>query len=241
MDFVPIRSRYCSGLTQKTVGRYHLDGFRILNDGSKECYKFYECYYHGCPICFPNQSKAVRRKHHENGFHTVKAAYQATVYKEVEIKTTLCFKEGFNKWIVIWEHEYNDNVSIYKEFLGNDLIYKLVDKLNPRDSVKGGKMEVFRMYCCVDDPESEVIRYLDINSLYPYVMAEIEFPIGHPEIRHANYSCRNLLNILKLKKERFIGLCQVRVVPPGGLFMPCLAHKMDGKLLFCLCRTCASS
>ena len=81
LDFVPIRSRYCSGLTQKTVGRYHLDGFRILNDGSKECYEFYGCYYHGCPICFLNWSKVVRRKHRENGFHTVEAAYQATVLR----------------------------------------------------------------------------------------------------------------------------------------------------------------
>ena len=186
------------------VGRYHVDGFRILNDGSKECYEFYGYYYHGCPICFPDRSKVVRQKHHENGFHIFEAAYQATVLMEVEIKTVLCFEEGFNKWIVIWEHEYNDNVSMYKEFLGNDLTYELVDKLNPKDSVKGNRMEVFRMYCCVDDPESEVIRYLDINLLYPFVMAEIEFPIGHPEIRRGDYSCRNLLNKLKLKKERFI-------------------------------------
>ena len=91
---------------------------------------------------------------------------------------------------------------MYKECLGNDLIYELVDKLNPRDSVKGGRTEVFRMYCCVDDPKSEVIRYLDVNSLYPYVMGEIEFPIGHPKIRCGDYSCRNVLNKLKLKKEQ---------------------------------------
>ena len=27
VNFVPIRSCYCSGRGQKTVGRYHLDGF----------------------------------------------------------------------------------------------------------------------------------------------------------------------------------------------------------------------
>ena len=65
-------------------------------------------------------------------------------------------------------------------------------------------------------------------------MGEIEFPTGHPEIRHGDYSCRNLLTKLKLKKERLIGLCQVRKVPSGGLFMPCLAHKMDGCFLITL-------
>ena len=52
-------------------------------------------------------------------------------------------------------------------------------------------MEVFRMYSGVDDPESEVIRYLDVNLLYPYVMPEMEFPISHPEIRRGDYNCRN--------------------------------------------------
>ena len=46
-----------------------------------------------------------------------------------------------------------------------DVTYELVDKLNPRDSVKGGRTEMFRMYCCVEDPENERISYLDVNSL----------------------------------------------------------------------------
>ena len=45
-NFVPIRSRYCTRQTQKMVVRYHLDDFRKLNDGSRECYEFYGCYYH---------------------------------------------------------------------------------------------------------------------------------------------------------------------------------------------------
>ena len=36
-NFVPIRSRYCTGQGQKIIGRYHLDGFRILSNGSREC------------------------------------------------------------------------------------------------------------------------------------------------------------------------------------------------------------
>ena len=59
VNFIPIRSRYCGGQGQKLVGRYHLDGFRVLNDGSRECYEFYGCYYHGCPSCFPDRSKVI--------------------------------------------------------------------------------------------------------------------------------------------------------------------------------------
>ena len=114
---------------------------------------------------------------------------------------------------------------------------ELVDKL--RDSAKGGRAEVFRMYCSVGDPENESISYLDVNSLYPYVMSETDFPLGHPKIRRGHHNCKNLLNKLQSRGQEFIGVCQVHVLPPDDLFIPCLAHKMDGKLLFCLCRTCA--
>ena len=93
----------------------------------------------------------------------------------------LKFEEGFDKKISIWEHEYNDNETSYKDYLTKEVTYELVDKLNPRDSLKGGRTEVFRMYCCTEDPKNESISYLDVNSLYPYVMSEIDFPLGHPE------------------------------------------------------------
>ena len=51
-----------------------------------------------------------------------------------------------------------------------------------------------------------------------------------------------------MKNKKFIGICQVRVLPPpppppppSNLCILCLAHKMGGKLLFYLCRTCASN
>ena len=241
VNFVPIRFRYCSGQKQKVIGRYHLDGFRILTNGSRECYEFYGCYYHGCLTCFPDRSKVIRHKYRENGYHIIEKAYRDTISCEIEIKNLLKFEEGFDKWISVWEHDYNDNEKLYRDYLMKDNMYELVDKLNPRDSVKGDRTEVFRMYCCVEDPENERISYLDINSLYPYVMSKIDFPLGHPEIRRGNHSCRNLLSKLRSTNVDFIGVCQVRVLPPDNLFVPCLAHKMDGKLSFCLCRTCASN
>ena len=78
-------------------------------------------------------------------------------------------------------------------------------------------------------------------ALYPYVMSEIDFPLGQPEIRCGHHSAKNLLNKLRSMDQVFFGACQVRVLPPDNLFIPCLAHKMEGKLLFCLCRTCASN
>ena len=84
-NFVPIWSRYCSGLAQKQLVIFFLDGFRILPNGSRECYEFYGCYYQGCPNCFPNHSKVVQCKRREYGYHTVEMAYQDTTVRELEI------------------------------------------------------------------------------------------------------------------------------------------------------------
>ena len=121
---------------------------------------------------------------------------------------------------------------MYRSYLNDEVNYALVDKLNPRDSVKSGRTEVFRTYCRVEDPENQCIQYLDVNSLSPYVMLIVDFPLGHPEIRRGDHSCRNLSDKLKRENKTFIGLCQVRVLAPDNLFILCLAHKMDEKLIF---------
>ena len=85
-------------------------------------------------------------------------AYQDTTVRELEIKSILQFESGFDKWICIWEHEYNEKEKEFHEFLGSDTVYNLVDKLSQRDSVKGGRTEVFKMYCRVENWQSERIR-----------------------------------------------------------------------------------
>ena len=159
----------------------------------------------------------------------------------MEIKTSLDFREGIDEFMVIWEHEYNNLEKIMKESIGEDEIYHMVDKLNPCDAVKGGRTEAFRMYCSVRNPEEEEIVYLDVNSLYPYIMSKVNFPIGHPEIRRGDDSCWRLLTSLEESGMAFIGLCFMKILPPSDLFVPCLAHKINGKLLFSLCRTCSMS
>ena len=52
-----------------------------------------------------------------------------------------------------------------------ECLYDLPDKLNPRDAVKGGRTKVFRMHIVICSPNRQTIRYLDVNSLYPFVMS----------------------------------------------------------------------
>ena len=88
------------------------------------------------------------------------------------------------------------NLPLYKYVLGDEVVYDMVNTLNPRDSMKGGRTEVFQMHCHIADPRNQCLKYLDVNSLYPYKMSRVEFPMGHPEIRRGDASCKNLLDKL---------------------------------------------
>ena len=149
------------------------------------------------------------------------------------------FNESVDKWIVMWVHDFNENELMMRNELGEMISLNLVGKMNPRDAVKEGRTEVFQMYAVVNDPSRQSICYLDVNSLYPYVMAHTEFPVGHPEIWRGDYSCCNLLSDLKPRNVPFIGVCLVRVLAPRGLMVPYLPHKIDGKLMFFMCRECS--
>ena len=109
----------------------------------------------------------------------VEKAYVNMMDREHVIKRIMSFDENVDAWNVLWEHDYNDQESLIKAKLNEQSTYDLVGKLNPRDSVKGGHTEVFRMHVAIKDPQKESIAYLDVNSLYPYVMANVEFPVGH--------------------------------------------------------------
>ena len=81
-SFIPIDSRYCTGRKQQQIRHYHLDSFRMLPDGSRECFEFYGCYYHECMECFPDRTKVVHCKYRENCYITIERAYIDTIERE---------------------------------------------------------------------------------------------------------------------------------------------------------------
>ena len=101
-----------------------------------------------------------------------------TLERERLIRRMMHFDCSMDKWIVMWEHDYSDKLETFKSKLGDDMIRNLPDKMNPTDAVKSGRTEVFQMHVNVKDPDRQRISYLDVNSLYPYVMSITEFPVG---------------------------------------------------------------
>lgn len=143
------------------------------------------------------------------------------------------------KLIEIWEHDFDSfskSNEKMKKFLEEklDLVYR--KPLNPRDALYGGRTgNTVKVYDCCED---EKIRYVDVCSLYPYVLKNASFPVGHCSLYVGTEECYRIVgnnnNISNVN-----GLIMCDVLPPKNLYHPVLPVKMHDKLLFPLCRTCA--
>ena len=69
---------------------------------------------------------------------------------------------------------------------------------------------------------------LDINSLYPYCNKHRKYVIGHPDVYY-RHDIPDEVN----------GLLKAKILPPDNLYMPVLPYRVNKKLMFVLCRTCA--
>ena len=58
------------------------------------------------------------------------------------------------------------------------------------------------------------------------------FPLGHPTI-YIDDECNDV------DMSNFIRLIKCSILPPKSLFFPILPMRIDGKLIFALCHTCA--
>ena len=77
--------------------------------------------------------------------------------------------------------------------------------LNLRNAFFGGRTNAACLYHKANDAEEEKIFYVDVTSLYPWVNAEAEYPVGHRVV---------LTNPLGQDITRYFGVALVDVVPP---------------------------
>ncbi|XP_022298821.2 uncharacterized protein LOC111107766 [Crassostrea virginica] len=193
-------------------GNFTVDGY---DESTRTVYEFYGCYWHGCPICFPDL--ATETHPHRTQF-TYNSLYELTLTRELALK-----EQGFNL-VTLWEHEFDKQFQKSEPF--QDFVRELEFQppLNPREALYGGRTNATRLYCVEGD-----MRYVDVCSLYPYVLKHRPFPLGHPEIITEDFQ----------DVRSYFGIILCRVLPPRGLYHPVLPYRTGGKLLFPLCRTCA--
>ena len=204
----------------RLLGR-KVDGFAEVN-GEKVAFEFHGCFYHGCPTCFSSRHEPIENSPSE----TMHSRYGST-----EAKTAMLIKAGY-KVIEMWECQFarvlsrNENMS---NFVRNHPLLQRTP-LHPRDAFFGGRTNAVRLYHKVNETLGEKIKYFDVCSLYPFVNKYKHYPIGHPKI-YVGDECPPL--------ENLEGLVKCTVLPPRDLFHPVLPVKLNKKLVFPLCATCA--
>ena len=96
-----------------------------------------------------------------------------------------------------------------------------------RKAMYGGRTEIFKMIA--EKRKDDYYYYYDVNSLYPYVMFENNFPISKPKI--INEPSKNIY-------VEFDGITQAKIKSPDQLYIPLLPHKTNVnktiKLMFLL-------
>ena len=149
--------------------------------------------------------------------------YEATFQKENILRA-----EGYtvqSMWECQWKFLKGDD-DMVKEFMRT---WETVTPLNPRDAFFGGRTNAVQLYQQADSTQGEVIKYVDLTSLYPWVNATQQYPLKHPEI---------ITNPPDQDIHRYFGVAKVDVLPPQQLFHPVLPHRQGGKLTFPLCSKC---
>lgn len=209
--------RRCSIRHAKNGGEVRLENYTVdgYDENTQTVYEFHGCYWHCCPTCYPDRATDIHPNHLDKTYATV---YEQTLRREQELRD-----KGY-KVISIWEHEFDSQLKNQEELQNFVQELDFQDPLNPRDSLYGGRTNAIRLFCTEGD-----MRYVDVCSLYPYVLKYRPFPVGHPEVLSDNFG----------DLRAYFGLIKCRVLPPRGLYHPVLPYRSGGKLLFPLCRTCA--
>lgn len=179
---------------------------------------YIKSYFHGCMHCYKPDT-----------FNELLQDFMINIYDSHKKRIELIKREV--NVVEIWECQFEQMLKYdndLKKFLTFHNFNLFFDDIKPRDSLYGGRVNAAKLYYKISG--NEKIKHYDIRSLYPYVQKYKEFPVGHPII---------IKNDFKKTIESYFGLISCTVTPPRLLLFPVLPIKLNGKLLFTLCFTCA--
>ena len=197
----------------KKLDNYLVDGYYETDNGQKVVLEFNGDFWHGNPENFGRDTDNLVNHMTMGDLH------------DRTLEKRKCLEELGYTYRCILEAEFDrqcqENPDL-KSFI-NEL--EIVTPLEPRDAVYGGRT----LY--KEAPSEEDIDYYDVTFLYPWVNKTWKIPKGHPDIVTEYFT----------DIEHYEGLVKSKVLPPRGLFLPVFPCKMNGKLLFHLCMTCAEA
>ncbi|CAL6102645.1 Conserved_hypothetical protein [Hexamita inflata] len=231
--------------TNVKVGKYNID-LQVKLDDEIAAIEVDGVYFHGLALNDEKQSKSVT----SNKVELQKRLTAHNIKNDYLIKNLQTF--GYQQLFRITDLQVEDFI---KE---NDLIIDIDNNFNidNRDVFRGGRTECFvnkRKF----DPTKFCLKAFDLTSQYPSMMMH-NLPLSNPVVTEGgdtqyinnltNYALNLtgtaeelLIKYLKRESEKRVGFVKCKILPPQNLQTPCLGVKINGKLLFPLCRTCAQN
>jgi hypothetical protein len=200
-------------------GEFRIKGTRYFADGQhgNTLYEFYGCYYHGHHCVPDRQVKDPKSR------RTMATLYQECQRREAQIKAL-----GY-QLITIWECQWDREVSQSQELQRFVAALDLPPPLKIRDALTGGRTCPIKLFH--ECGEGEVIRYVDVTSMYPTANLHMRVPTCHPVIITDPALMDHTL-------KSYFGVIKAKVLPPTNLYIPVLPYRANSRLLFPLCRTC---
>uniref|UniRef100_A0AC35EU71 DNA-directed DNA polymerase n=1 Tax=Panagrolaimus sp. PS1159 TaxID=55785 RepID=A0AC35EU71_9BILA len=187
-----------------------------------KCLEYNSCYYHGHTCYDRNQVLA-------NGV-TAEVLYENTMERYNFIKKKYNIE-------MYWSCDFKKRLDKHPALKRLFKSIKVAPRIQLRETaLKGGRVECFRLY--YKCKEGEEIRFIDIVSLYPWVMKHCSFPLGHPRV--FTWECFREQVWSKSSDNPYKGFILCTILPPRRLEPALLPYKSEnGNLVFCLCRTCS--
>ena len=150
---------------EHTVGPYKVDGHYIdPNTGDHVVMDFHGDFFHGNPEVYD-----------ADVMNPVRKMKMGDVYQETIARRQYIEDRGY-KVIEMWEKTFRDQLAANPEMKETVDGFKIMDRLNPRDSFMGGRTNATVLYYKCKDGEE--IHYVDFCSLYPAVNKQCQYPVG---------------------------------------------------------------
>ena len=210
------------------MGRYYPDGIDLSN---RKVYEFHGCYWHCHKDCkkgrsFTDPNEIVTRRD--------KKLRVGDVQQHDAEKSEQYRRNGFTE-IVMWECEYETIFKASHPLVATyEKNYKELERAghaDHREALAGGRTNNLQFkYTC---NQNEKIGYYDFVSLYPTVLYDSKFPVGHPQVivpHHRGYD-----HTLR----SYFGLVRCDVLAPDDEYLPSLPINVNGKQVYPLCQKCA--
>ena len=223
-------------LGEATILGAKVDGY---DPETQTVYQYHGCFFHGCPRCFQQDRQRV---YFPMG-RSMEDLYDKTMDRTNELRDARY--RVVEKWGHVWDAEREQHVP-FPSWI-NDQFPTL-----SRQVLYGGRTNAIRLYAaCRGEgsrqetlgsvPPVDRIRYIDVVSLYPSVMWEEEFPVGHPELWFGERLPPVERCAERILSGAWFGVIRCEVDPPRGLYFPVLPLIFQHKLMFVLCAACAEN